>query len=108
MQDSLKSMGIDVDLNDVQPDYEKFRKKISFQEKYNKKVLTKQIEEYSIKNNNNDIKIILDKEYVNIISEKSIDLNDNELNEFLCSYKKMVDGNTLKITMCQNSSNYDY
>ncbi|MDY6012549.1 DUF3867 domain-containing protein [Clostridium sp.] len=108
MQDSLKSMGIDVDLNDVQPDYEKFRKKISFQEKYNKKVLTKQIEEYSIKNNNNDIKIILDKEYVTIISEKSIDLNDNELNEFLCSYKKMVDGNTLKITMCQNSSNYDY
>ncbi|MGG7078070.1 DUF3867 domain-containing protein [Clostridium sardiniense] len=108
MEDSLKNMGIDISLEDMQPDYEKLRKKMSFQEKYNKKVLTKQIEEYSIQNENNNVRIILDKEYVTIVSEKSIDLNDTELNEFLCSYKKMVDGNTLKITMCQNSSIYDY
>lgn len=108
MEESLKSMGVDVSLEDLQPDYEKMRKKMSFQEKYNKKIVSKTVDEYFIKNSINDVKITLDKENVLLASEKSIDLNDSELNEFLCSYKKMVDGNALKITMCQNSGIYEY
>ncbi|WP_024615216.1 DUF3867 domain-containing protein [Clostridium sp. Ade.TY] len=108
MEESLKSMGVDLNLEDIQPDYEIMRKKMSFKEKYNQKVESKTVDTYYIKNQINDVKINLDKEYVTLISEKAIDLNDNELNEFLCSYKKMVEGDTLKITICQNSNIYEY
>ncbi|MBP1889437.1 hypothetical protein J2Z53_001018 [Clostridium moniliforme] len=108
MEESLKGMGIDLDSVDLDSDYEMLRKKASFQEKYNKKVVTKPVDEYFIENANNKVKIILDKEKVVLISEGNIDLNDNELNEFLCSYKKMVDGDVLKITICKNSNVYDY
>ncbi len=108
MEENLKSMGLDLSLEDVQPDYEKMRKKMSFKEKYNKKIESKTVDTYYIRNQINDVKINLDKEYVTLISERTIDLNDTELNEFLCSYKKMVDGNTLKVTICQNSNIYEY
>lgn len=104
----MERYGFDLDSVDLDSDYEMLRKKASFQEKYNKKVVTKPVDEYFIENANNKVKIILDKEKVVLISEGNIDLNDNELNEFLCSYKKMVDGDVLKITICKNSNVYDY
>ena len=42
------------------------------------------------------------------MSEKTIDLTDIELNEFLCSYKKLVDDKKLKINICENTKKYDY
>lgn len=97
-----------LDFSGLGLNYNNVKKTIGFQEKYKDRISVKSISEYFIKNDKNDLKVLLENEKVILISEKNIDLNDNELNEFLCSYKKMVDGNTLKITMCQNSSNYDY
>lgn len=108
MEDSLKQMGVNLDLNDKAETYEKVRKKLSFKEKYNNKLIGKTIEEYFIENETNKIKILLDKNIVTIISDKNIDLNDNELNEFLCSYKKMFEGEALEVNICENKKTYNY
>ena len=55
-----------------------------------------------------NLKILLENEKVILISEKNIDLTDNELNEFLCSYKKVVDDKALNISICENSKQYNY
>lgn len=112
LEEQMKNMGID--LNNTNGNlgannYEVLRKNISFQEKYKGRLKLKSISEYYIHNNINTINIMLDSENVIITSEKKIDLiNDNELNEFLTSYKKVVDGKALKITICETAHNYDY
>ena len=63
---------------------------------------------YFIKNDKNDLRILLENEEVILISEKSIDLTDNELNEFLCSYKKVVEDKKLQISICENRREYEY
>ena len=64
---------------------------------------------YKIKNEKNDLEIIIDDVNVIIESSKKVDLNDSELNEFLCSYKKVKDNNTLKIKVFENvNDEYDY
>jgi len=84
------------------------KKTISFQEKYKSRISTKPISEYFIKNEKNDLKVLLENEDVILISEKNIDLNDNELNEFLCSYKKVIDDKKIKIVLCENIKGYEY
>ena len=87
---------------------ETMKKTMGFQEKYKSRISTKSISEYYIKNEKNDLKILLENEDVILISEKKIDLNDNELNEFLCSYKKVIDDKKIKITLCENRKSYEY
>jgi hypothetical protein len=87
---------------------ETMKKTMGFQEKYKSRISTKSISEYYIKNEKNDLKILLENEDVILISEKNIDLNDNELNEFLCSYKKVIDDKKIKITLCENRKSYEY
>jgi hypothetical protein len=84
------------------------KKTISFQEKYKSRISTKSMSQYFIKNEKNDVKILLESEDVILISEKNIDLNDNELNEFLCSYKKVIDDKKIKIVLCENIKGYEY
>jgi hypothetical protein len=84
------------------------KKTISFQEKYKSRISTKSMSQYFIKNEKNDLKILLENEDVILISEKNIDLNDNELNEFLCSYKKVIDDKKIKIVLCENIKGYEY
>ena len=43
-----------------------------------------------------------------LFSEGKIDLNDIELNEFLCSYKKVNSDKPLSIKVCENIKTYDY
>ena len=88
--------------------YETMKKTISFQEKYKSRISTKAMSEYFIKNKKNDLKVLLEKEDVILISEKNIDLNDNELNEFLCSYKKVIEDNKIQIVLCENTKSYEY
>ncbi|BCZ47675.1 hypothetical protein psyc5s11_37420 [Clostridium gelidum] len=88
--------------------YETMKKTISFQEKYKSRISTKAMSEYFIKNEKNDLKVLLEKEDVILISEKNIDLNDNELNEFLCSYKKVIEDNKIQIVLCENIKSYEY
>jgi hypothetical protein len=63
--------------------------------------------ETSIKNSHNDLKVIIDQENVTLISTGKINLMDAELNEFLLSYKNMLN-KTIKVVMCENITEYDY
>ena len=96
------------DLSGLGLNYDNVKKTMGFQEKYKDRISVRSISEYFIKNDKNDVKVLLENEKVILISEKSIDLNDNELNEFLCSYKKVVDDKALDISICENSKNYNY
>ena len=106
-EEQLKALGLDK-LSGTSMDYEKVRKNLSFQEKYKDRIKVKGATEYSINNEKNNFKILLDEHNVIIRSEGRIDLADNELNEFLCSYKKTVENSTLKICICENTKEYDY
>lgn len=105
LEEQMKALG----LNNVAPnDYEKSRRMISFQEKYKSRIKLKAASEYYIKNEKNNIIILLEDIDVIIRSAGNVDLADTELNEFLCSYKKVVDNKQLKISICENTKEYDY
>ena len=107
LEEQLKNAGISI--SNITSNYEEVRKTLSFQEKYENKVETKAVSIYKIKNEKNDLEIIIDDVNVIIESSKKVDLNDSELNEFLCSYKKVKDNNTLKIKVFENvNDEYDY
>ena len=88
--------------------YEDTRKEIGFREKYGKSLTSSQNKVYTISNKLNNLTIEMDKENVTLISEKKIDLDDNELHEFLVSYKKIIKDKKLEITMCENVKRYQY
>lgn len=107
----LRSFGIDpnnIDFNNISnTNFEDMKKSIGFYEKYNQKIKPKASVETYIKNDHNDIKIIIDQEEVILISKGKVNLIDAELNEFLLSYKNILN-KTIKITMCENITEYDY
>ncbi|MGL4453968.1 MAG: DUF3867 family protein [Sarcina sp.] len=107
----MKSMGMNPNMFggvNVQDGYEEIRKVMSFEEKYKARIGKKALTTYKIKNDINDIEIQLDGNNVFIKSVKDINLSDNELNEFLCSYKKTLKDDTLNIELCANIQNYIY
>ena len=106
IDEQLKSAGINV--SDISSDYEKVRKNMSFNEKYNSQIETKAISRYRISNDKNNVTIVLDEENVLIYSEGKIDLADLELSDFLCSYKKLRDNGILEIKLCENTKDYQY
>lgn len=106
IEEQLKMSGLD--LGTSGKDYESIRKTMSFQEKYKDRISIKSMSEYFIKNEKNDLRVLLENENVLLVSEKGIDLNDNELNEFLCSYKKVLEDKKVKIVICENIKNYEY
>lgn len=106
IDEQLKSAGINV--SDISNDYEKVRKNMSFNEKYNSQIETKAMLKYSIVNDKNNINIVLDEENVLIYSAGKIDLGDLELSDFLCSYKKLREDKVLQIKLCENTSDYQY
>lgn len=61
-----------------------------------------------IKNDINDLTIYCEDVSVYIFSTKNIDLNDNELNDFLVSYKKQMDNKTLDVSMSENIKSFQY
>lgn len=97
-----------LDFSGLGLNYNNVKKTIGFQEKYKDRISVKSISEYFIKNDKNDLKVLLENEKVILISEKNIDLNDNELNEFLCSYKKILEDKKLNIVICENIKKYEY
>ena len=97
-EEQLKRLGLDNISTDPQ-DYEKYRRTVGFQEKYKDRLKVKGATEYTINN---------DKNNLTLKSSEKIDLSDNELNEFLCSYKKTVEEELLKISICEDTREYDY
>lgn len=111
IEEQMKNLGVDFNkfsFMDNNLEYENLRKTMSFNEKYKDKLKLKHINTYIIKNNDNNLNIVLDENKVLIISDKKISFSDNELNEFLCSYKKLLNGKNLNITLCEKSSSYEY
>src|SRR3712207_2585333 len=101
LEEEMKSYGIDLNKNNLGTDYEVIRKTMGFQEKYKGRIGNSMVITYSIKNDINNLSIHLENENVLLKSEKSIDLQDNELSEFLCSYKKVVENKQLNISICE-------
>ena len=106
-EEQLKALGLN-NIPTGPEEYEKARRTLSFQEKYKSRLKVKGATEYSIKNEKNNLTILLDDHNVILKSEGKIDLADNELNEFLCSYKKTVENDLLKISICEDTREYDY
>ncbi|WP_297439096.1 DUF3867 family protein [uncultured Clostridium sp.] len=107
----LKNMGVNPSMfkgESMNESYEDLRKVMSFEEKYKAKIGKTSVTTYKIKNNINDIEINLDGNTVLIKSNKEISLQDNELNEFLCSYKKTLKEESINIELCSNVLNYIY
>lgn len=82
-------------------------KNSDFYKKYNKDLESKELIITLLKSEVNDMKIIIEKEKVTLISEGSINLVDAQLNELLLSYKSIYN-KKLKITICENCKEYDY
>lgn len=106
IEQQLKDFGVNVGA--IETDYEAVRRNLSFQEKYKSRLTNGTVSLYYIKNDKNKLDIILEAEKVILQSEGKIDLNDIELNEFLCSYKKVIENKPLSIKVCENVKSYDY
>jgi hypothetical protein len=98
----LKNLGIDINSFNLDSN------SLSFYEKYQEKIKMKNVVTCIVKNNINDLDIIVDSENVILKSTKKISLNDPELNEFLRLYKKIMGDKKIKITICENTNSYDY
>ncbi|NAT19624.1 DUF3867 domain-containing protein [Clostridioides difficile] len=70
-------------------DLESFKKSAGFYEKYGEKIQPKSCITTFIKNDLNDINVIIDQEKIMLCSDRKINLMDSELNEFLLEYKNM-------------------
>ncbi len=121
---SISSMNINdirnnnINLNNNQPKKEEPKVKVDdIQETivknsdfYNKFATRLQYDNYIVsylKNDVNDLKIIINKEKVILMSSGSINLVDSQLNEFLLDYKNMI-GKKMKVSICENCKEYDY
>ena len=78
-----------------------------FYKKYSENLQSQELIITSLTDEVNDIKIIIEKEKVTLISEGKINLVDAQLNELLLSYKSMYNGK-LKVVICENCKEYDY
>ena len=116
IDNQLKSFGIDpstINMGNIDPSnisqeqMDNMRKTAGFYEKYGLKIKPKSCIGANIKNDTNDINIIIDQEKVMLYSNKKINLMDAELNEFLLSYKNMFN-NKIRVVLCENSTEYDY
>ncbi|MBB6697207.1 DUF3867 domain-containing protein [Clostridium algidicarnis] len=108
IESQMKSLGLNFSEMPIESDYENIRKAIGFNEKYKNSLNSKVVSTYSISNNSNKVDIILDKETVILRSSNAINLKDLELNEFLCSYKKVIEDKPLNISLCENIKTYEY
>jgi len=93
---------------DGNEDYKKYRKQLGFMEKYKGRIQDFSGYYYEIRNDRNDLSLFLNKTVVVITSKTKVDLSDNELNEFLVSYKKLQEDQKLQIRISESYSEYDY
>lgn len=111
LSEQMEDLGIDLSKYGIPKeafDYESLRKNLSFNEKYDNKIGQSLLKTYPIKNKTNDLLILLKDDSVIIKSEGVINLKDNELNEFLVSYKKTLDDKPLKIELSEYVKKFEY
>ena len=116
IEKQLKSFGIDpsiinmgsFDPSNVNEDQlNNIKKAAGFYERYSDKIQPKSCIYATIKNDVNDINVMVDQNKVILYSNKKINLVDAELNEFLLSYKNMFN-NKIRVVLCENCTEYDY
>lgn len=110
VENQLKGFGIDsfnMNFSEFCNTKEPKNKNIDFNTNNKEKTKSKEYINSFIRNDVNDIEIIIDESRVILISDKKINLVDAELNEFLLSYKNKSD-KKIKIILCENSNEYDY
>ena len=116
IEQQLKNFGIDPSVagfsslnpeNMTSETIESLKKSVDFYEKYGQKIQPKSCITTFVKNDTNDITIIIDQEKVMLYSHKKVNLMDAELNELLLSYKNMFN-KKIRVVMCENSTEYDY
>jgi hypothetical protein len=111
VEKQMESMGIDTNtlgFSAGELDYNKVANELKFEEKYKGKLQKKFLNTIVIKNNKNDLSIILDNKNIILSSCTKIELVDGELNDFLCSYKKKFNDEPIKITLCENVNTYEF
>ncbi|MBC5996305.1 DUF3867 domain-containing protein [Romboutsia ilealis] len=116
IEKQLKNFGIDpstINMGNLDPSnmnedqLNNIRKAAGFYERYGSKIQPKSCIYATIKNDVNDITIMIDQDKVMLYSNKKINLVDAELNEFLLSYKNMFN-NKIRVVLCENCTEYDY
>ncbi|MDX5621895.1 DUF3867 domain-containing protein [Clostridioides difficile] len=88
-------------------DLESFKKSAGFYEKYGEKIQPKSCITTFIKNDLNDINVIIDQEKIMLCSDRKINLMESEINDFLLEYKNMFN-KKIKVVMCETTNKYDY
>ena len=116
VEKQLKNFGIDpatINMGNLDPtnlsedQLNNIKKAAGFYERYGTKIQPKSCISATIKNDTNDINIVIDQERVMLFSSKKINLMDAELNEFLLSYKNLFN-NKIRVVLCENYTEYDY
>ncbi|MDU4935851.1 MAG: DUF3867 domain-containing protein [Peptostreptococcaceae bacterium] len=116
VEKQLKNFGIDpstINMGNLDPSnmnedqLNNIRKAAGFYERYGAKIQPKSCISATIKNDVNDITVMIDQDKVMLYSNKKINLVDAELNEFLLSYKNMFN-NKIRVVLCENCTEYDY
>ena len=116
IEKQLKNFGIDpstINMGNLDPSnmnegqLNNIRKAAGFYERYGAKIQPKSCISATIKNDVNDITVMIDQDKVMLYSNKKINLVDAELNEFLLSYKNMFN-NKIRVVLCENCTEYDY
>lgn len=104
----LKTMGVDISALDNNIDYEAARKNLGFTEKYKSGIGSTLYTTYKISNERNVLEVLLKDTEIIIKSEGKVDLEDNELNEFICSYKKLYADDKIKVSIFEDVKTYEY
>ena len=116
LEKQLRNFGIDpstINMGNLDPSnmnedqLNNIRKAAGFYERYGAKIQPKSGISATIKNDVNDITVMIDQDKVMLYSNKKINLVDAELNEFLLSYKNMFN-NKIRVVLCENCTEYDY
>lgn len=77
-------------------------------EKYGKSIVEMKGFRKEVHNNRNDLILFCTGTKVIILSQRKIDLEDNELQEFLVSYKRQAGNDVLEIELAENASHFRY
>ncbi len=111
IEQQMKGFGMNMGMANMmlpEGDYETFRKNIGFQEKYKGQLSTKNMSICTIKNDLNDLEIFLYEKELIVKSDKKVNFKDLELNDFICSYKKTLNNDKIKVRVCDSETTYEY
>lgn len=82
-------------------------RRLGFYDYYAKQLKETNVLELNVKNEKNDVRILLDKNKITLISEKKIDLSDSEINQIITYYRGTMN-EPLKVLICEATNQYDY